>query len=181
MKNIALDISVLVEDPAWTAKLPRLQKRIAAVVEATVLAQNKVKLKHDAYEISLVLTNDHKIQTLNRTHRNKDYATNVLSFPMDTAPAAPGLPVMLGDVVLTFGVTAFEAKASKKNFDHHVLHLICHGTLHICGYDHETPSQARTMERLEKQILKGFNINDPYVAPAKAGAQPRTRLRPSPQ
>lgn len=162
MKDISLDISVLVEDPAWTAKLPRLQRRIAAVIESTVMAQSKVKLKHDAYEISLVLTNDRKIQTLNRDHRGKDYATNVLSFPMDTVPAAPGLPIMLGDVVVTYGVTETEAKAMKKRFDHHLLHLICHGTLHICGYDHVTPGMARTMERLEKLILKGFNIKDPY-------------------
>jgi probable rRNA maturation factor len=167
MPNPSLDISVLVEDPAWAAKLPRLQKHINAIINATLNTQNKVKLKHDSYEISLVFTNDRKIKKLNRDHRGKDYATNVLSFPMDTAPAAPGLPVMLGDIVITLGLTETEAKAAKKPFDHHVLHLICHSTLHLCGYDHITPGQARTMERLEKEILKGFNIPDPYTAPPR--------------
>jgi probable rRNA maturation factor len=162
MKTIDLDIAVLIEDPVWQTKMPRLKKRIKDVIETTFRKQNKIKIKYDSYELSLVLTNDRHIQTLNRVHRNKDYATNVLSFPMASSPAGPGLPVMLGDIVITYGVTAAEAKANKKRFDHHLLHLVCHGVLHVCGYDHITPGLARTMERLEKEILAGFNIPDPY-------------------
>lgn len=163
MLDVALNLSVMVEDAAWQAKIPRLQKKIIRAVENALLAQNKLKLKYPAYELNIVLTNDSNIKKLNAQHRQKDYATNVLSFPLDTKPPFPGLPVMLGDVILTHGVIESEAKTEKKPFQNHLLHLVVHGVLHICGYDHETNGQARTMERLEREILADMNIPDPYM------------------
>ncbi len=162
IKDISLDIAVLVEDSAWQKKLPRLQKKIVAAVETALLAQHKQRLKHPLYELSVVLTNDARIKTLNKQHRQKNAPTNVLSFPQDGMPMAPGMPAMLGDVILTYGVIEAEARVEKKTFDHHFLHLVVHGVLHVCGYDHITPGQARTMERLEKEILNDLNIPDPY-------------------
>ncbi len=163
IKDISLDISVLVEDAAWQQKLPRLQKKIVAAVETALLAQHKLRLKHDSYELSVMLTHDKKIKALNKQHRGKDYATNVLSFPQDGVPMAPGMPAMIGDIVLTHGVIEAEAKAEGKPFNNHFLHLVVHGVLHLCSYDHITPSQARTMEGLEKTILTDLNIPDPYL------------------
>ena len=161
--DISLDIAVLVEDLAWQKRLPRLQKKIVTAVETGLLAQNKLRLKHDRYELSVVLTNDAKIKTLNKQHRGKNTATNVLSFPQGGMPVGPGLPAMIGDIVLAHGVIEAEARAEHKTFDRHFIHLIVHGVLHLCGYDHETPSQARTMEGLEKSILADLNIPDPYL------------------
>ena len=161
--DISLDISVLVEDAAWQKRLPRLQKKIVRAVEVALLSQHKLRLKSDAYELSVVLTNDTRIKALNKEHRRKNYATNVLSFPQDAVPVGPGLPAMIGDIVLTHNVIADEAATEGKTFDRHFIHLVVHGVLHLCGYDHETPAQARTMEGLEKSILADLNIPDPYL------------------
>jgi probable rRNA maturation factor len=98
---------------------------------------------------------------LNRQYRHKDYATNVLSFPADLPPEL-GLP-LLGDVILCAPVVAREAQAQGKSLDAHYAHLTVHGVLHLLGYDHETISDARTMEGLEVQILDSMGIPDPYA------------------
>lgn len=163
MIDVALEIAVMVEDATWQAKIARLKNPILRAVQATILTQNKLRLKHPHYEINIVLVDDMEIKKLNAQHRGKDYATNVLSFPLERDPPAPGMPVMLGDVVLTHGVIAAEAKAAQKTFTNHVLHLVVHGVLHICGYDHMTNAQARTMERLERDILAGLDLPNPYA------------------
>lgn len=160
--DVALNLSVMVEDAAWQPKITRLKNKIREAIDTALLSQHKLKLRHPAYEINIILTNDGEIAELNHNHRGKNTPTNVLSFPIDTAPAGPGLPVMLGDIVLAYGVIDREAKAEKKTFAAHTLHLIIHGALHLCGYDHETSGQARTMEGLERQILADLGIADPY-------------------
>ena len=157
MRDVALDIKIKIEDTVWQKKFPRLQKKMMRAVEMALLTQNKVRLTHDCYEVSILLTDDAAIRKLNRTHRGFDKPTNVLSFPLlegEKMPIMDGVPIMLGDIVLTSGVITAEAKAQKKTFKQHLLHLVVHGVLHLCGYDHITNGQARTMERLEKEILE---------------------------
>jgi len=101
------------------------------------------------------LADDRKLQALNRDFRGKDKPTNVLSFP--------GLEGHGGDIAIAYGVTAKEAKAAAKNFADHASHLVVHGVLHLAGYDHERPKDARVMEPLEARILKRLGIADPYA------------------
>jgi probable rRNA maturation factor len=61
-------------------------------------------------------------------------------------------------------VAAKEAKAAGKRFADHVVHLVVHGVLHLAGYDHERPKDAKVMEPLEVKILKRLGIADPYAA-----------------
>jgi probable rRNA maturation factor len=98
---------------------------------------------------------------LNRDFRRKDYATNVLSFPVD---ATPGMePAWLGDIVLCAPVIAREARMQGKRRALHYAHLTIHGVLHLLGYDHRHARQARAMEALEVQILESMGIPNPYV------------------
>jgi probable rRNA maturation factor len=114
-------------------------------------------------ELSLVFTDDGRIQRLNADWRGKDKPTNVLSFPaFPMSPGAP-LPPMLGDIVLAFETVSREAALEEKPFDHHVMHLILHGFLHLLGYDHETPAEAETMEAIERKALARLAIPDPYA------------------
>lgn len=163
MIDIGLDISVKIEDPNWQKKFPRLQKKMIAAIEAALLSQHKLKLKHERYELSVLLTTNTDVHKLNKEHRQKDKPTNILSFPMGTDAAIPGMPFMIGDMVLAHDIIETEAKADKKTFTDHFIHLIVHGTLHLCGYDHMTPGQARTMQRLENEILADFGIDNPYL------------------
>lgn len=106
-------------------------------------------------EVSLALGDDAFVRSLNARFRGKDRATNVLSFPA-------GEPGFLGDVALAREMLGREAAEQDKQVHAHALHLLVHGILHLCGYDHETDEQAIAMETLERRILAGLGIADPY-------------------
>ena len=96
-------------------------------------------------------------RTLNAAYRQKDYATNVLSFPYETEPA------VIGDLAICLPVVLKEAVAQGKPADAHFAHLIVHGMLHLQGYDHETgPQDAARMEAKEREILARLGYPDPY-------------------
>src|SRR5688500_16968531 len=103
-------------------------------------------------------------RSLNRHYRGRDYATNVLSFPADMPEGLPEgvrLP-LLGDLVICAPVVAREAREQKKALNDHYAHLTVHGTLHLLGWDHEDEREAECMEQLEREILAGLGIADPY-------------------
>ena len=97
---------------------------------------------------------------LNADYRGKDQPTNVLSFP--AAPVERTLDGSLGDIVICAGVVAAEARGQGKALAGHWAHMVVHGVLHLHGFDHEGAREARTMEALEVEILRGFGYQDPY-------------------
>lgn len=104
-------------------------------------------------------------QSLNRHYRGKDYATNVLSFPAELPEGLPEgvrLP-LLGDLVICAPVVAREAAEQGKSLNAHYAHLTVHGVLHLLGWDHEDDQEAEAMEQLEREILAGLGIDDPYA------------------
>lgn len=115
-----------------------------------------------AAEISVLLTDDRAMAALNEQWRGKEGPTNVLSFPGDDRPSAPGAPVFLGDIVLAFETLEREAAGDGKPFADHLAHLVIHGVLHLLGYDHETDDEASEMEALETELLAGLGVPDPY-------------------
>jgi len=98
------------------------------------------------------------VADLNQRFRGKAGPTNVLSFP---APANP--EAHLGDIALAFGVCAREAAQQGKTLANHVQHLVAHGVLHLVGWDHQTETEAEEMEAMERRILAGFGVPDPYA------------------
>jgi probable rRNA maturation factor len=72
------------------------------------------------------------------------------------------LPPVLGDIVLAAETIRREAGLEDKPFEHHLIHLMVHGFLHILGYDHETDAEAEQMEGVERRILARLAIPDPY-------------------
>lgn len=97
-------------------------------------------------------------QALNRDYRNKDYATNVLSFPYDAGPP------LQGDLAICAPVVAREAAEQGKALAAHYAHLIVHGVLHLQGRDHVEEAAALCMEAEERQILAALAYPDPYAA-----------------
>lgn len=112
-------------------------------------------------ELSILLTDDEEQRELNRQWRNKDSATNVLSFPqIEPFGAIEGL---LGDLSFARQTLEREAAELDKSLQDHFTHLVVHGFLHILGYDHITEEQALQMEGLETKILASLGIADPYA------------------
>ncbi|WP_260599510.1 rRNA maturation RNase YbeY [Sphingomonas endolithica] len=122
-----------------------------------------------AVEISVRLTTDAEVQTLNAQYRHKDKPTNVLSFPMVQADLLDTVgqnsddgEVLLGDIVLAHGVCAAEAAEKGISVEDHATHLIVHGTLHLLGYDHLDDDEGEAMEAIEIDALKSLGLADPY-------------------
>ena len=109
-------------------------------------------------EITVRIVGEDEGRALNRDYRQKDHATNVLTF--DYAQA----PVVSADLVLCAPVVAREAVEQHKSLQEHYAHLLVHGALHAQGWDHETGEQdAQEMEVYETDILAGLGFADPYA------------------
>ena len=91
---------------------------------------------------------------LNRRFRNRDYATNVLSFPYGGGS---------GDIVLCHPVVEKEAREQRKTLAAHYAHLVVHGVLHLRGFDHAKKADASRMEREEARRLRRLGFGDPYA------------------
>ena len=110
-------------------------------------------------EITVRIVGEDEGRQLNRDYRQKDSATNVLTF--DYAQE----PVVCADLVLCAPVVAREAAEQHKSLQDHYAHLLVHGALHAQGWDHETSdADAQEMEAYETEILQGLGFADPYAA-----------------
>lgn len=107
-------------------------------------------------EITVRIVDAEEGQTLNRDYRQKDYATNVLTFDYTQEP------VVTADLVLCAPVVAKEAKEQKKTLEEHYAHLIVHGTLHAQGWDHDLDEDAQVMELRETEIMARLGYKNPY-------------------
>jgi len=147
-----LSITLLIQDAKWrkTRGLSARLKRAASLA----LKRGGADIESS---LTILLTDDKRVQALNLSFRGKDGLTNVLSFP-----AAASAENYLGDVAIAYGVTAKEAKVAGKGLADHAAHLAVHGVLHLLGFDHTTVRQAKIMEPLETLILNALNIADPH-------------------
>ena len=107
-------------------------------------------------EITLRIVDEAEGRELNNNYRQKDYATNVLTFPLNESP-------LMGDIVLCAPVVAQEAAEQGKTLAAHFAHLTVHGVLHLQGYDHENDADAEKMEALETQIVMNLGYAPPYL------------------
>lgn len=163
-------VDVLLEDHRWA------DVALGALAEQAARATlGHLGLEPDAFEIALLGCDDARIATLNTQFRNRDGATNVLSWPAQSlastgaggAPADPvltdaGGPTGLGDIAISYDTCQREAQAQNKTFCAHTSHLLVHGCLHLLGYDHIRDKDAALMERLEVEILANLGIANPY-------------------
>jgi probable rRNA maturation factor len=160
-ENEAVSIHVSVSSGGWLAACPDAEALAETAARAALADAPNARAPA---VVGVVLTGDAEQRQLNRTYRGKDSPTNVLSFAM-TEPGVlgpPGSPVLLGDVVLAFETVAREAGEQDKPLADHLRHLVVHGVLHLLGFDHETDTEAATMEARETAILKGLGVPPPY-------------------
>ena len=146
IRRAALQLSLQFADPTLRALLPRhsVQRWLCAALDAPA-------------EITVRFVGDAEGRQLNHDFRQKDYATNVLTFDYQHAP------VVVADLVLAAGVLQHEAADLGLPVADHAAHLLVHGALHAQGFDHEDDAEAEAMEARETAILRGLGLHDPYV------------------
>lgn len=149
----ALQVEVVVADRRpWAPSAKRLALWAAAAAGA--------RGRHA--ELAIRIVGKRESRRLNAQWRGKDYATNVLSFPVEGVPSVVR-PRPLGDLVICVPVVAAEAREQGKTQSAHWAHMVVHGVLHLLGHDHEHDAEAERMERLECRILAGLGFPDPYA------------------
>lgn len=156
------DIGIQWQDDAWNHVISEsvIRHTLSKILDFVTLP---------FFEISFVFANNSDIQKLNATYRKKNTPTNVLSFPgrtfkegmlEDTFHHAG--PLILGDIVMAVETVMMESTARNITPQHHTIHLIIHGFLHLIGYNHMEDHEAEKMESLETEILASLNIKNPY-------------------
>lgn len=163
------EIDIIVEAEDWRTSLPEVER----VVERAAGAAFARATRGGGDSLcAILLSDDAELRALNRQFRGQDKPTNVLSFPGavddDAGVAEPVFdgerPLPWGDVAIAFETTAREAAEQGKSLADHLSHLVVHGLLHLFGYDHEAADEAETMEAMEREILAGIGVADPYAA-----------------
>ena len=151
-------------DDNFAVDMSRLQQ-----AAQTVLARHDVAADS---AITVVISTDEAVQALNKQHRNIDAATDVLSFPADPLPpelAEEEDESYLGDVIIAFPYTKAQAEREGHDVGDSVALMVVHGTLHLLGYDHDTPENRAEMWAEQVAALKIMGI-DAAIVPALEGS-----------
>jgi probable rRNA maturation factor len=119
-----------------------------------------------AYELSLRLTDDTEIQTLNRDFRHQDRSTDVLSFAaleVDYPEIPIDEPLYLGDIVISVQTAARQAQSQGYSLEVELAWLAAHGLLHLLGWDHPDDEQLRRMLIQQQVLLAAIDLSAPLV------------------
>lgn len=167
MLRIDLDV-----DSRWHGKTDWQSLTLDAVTAAmNEHSFNSASLIAFDISVSILMASNDELRALNRDYRQKDRATNVLSFPMLGREELAAFhqndyvtahETLLGDIALAYETCAAEAAEKGISLPHHVTHLIIHGTLHLLGYDHIEEAEGDAMEALEVKALASLGLPNPY-------------------
>jgi rRNA maturation RNase YbeY len=134
-------------------------RRTRGLSRRRVLADGRALLAalgHADAELSVALVDDAAGAALNRRFRGRRGATDVLSFSLREGAHAKHRGGLLGDVVIAVGVARRQARERGHSLADECLRLLIHGVLHLLGYDHARPAQARRMRAKERALWKGL-------------------------
>ncbi len=137
--------------------------------DMTAIAMYTMQFINASCVISLVDLQTEKMTEINLKYRGTNKPTNVLTFVYPSHQShlthkQNHENLYYGEICFCYDIIVKEALTQHKPLSHHAMHLFIHGILHMCGYDHETESEALKMENTEANILSHFNINNPYLS-----------------
>lgn len=147
------------EFDAWPDVLDLFHRAVGAVVEF----EPRLSSPDLPWVLTVRIGGQDEARLMNKEFRHKDYATNVLSFPVEDEPEEGDEERYIGDIFICAEVVRREALDQGKTVDDHLIHMVVHGILHLLGFDHEDERMAKVMEALETEILATLGIADPYA------------------
>jgi probable rRNA maturation factor len=150
-KKHKLDLEVQYADPRLEQEItePMLQRWVQSALLGPA-------------ELTIRFVGQEEGQSLNRTYRGKDYATNVLTFAYNEGEELGDDDPTQADIILCTDILQREAAEQNKTLEEHAAHLVVHGVLHAQGYDHEHDEEADEMEQFERDIMEVLGYPDPY-------------------
>lgn len=151
--GLDLDLQIALQQPENFALPPQteFEQWVTAALDGSM----------ETVELTIRLVEKDESAALNTQYRDKQGATNVLSFPFE-APADVSLP-LLGDLIICAPLVVDESAAQNKTQRAHWAHLVVHGILHLRSYDHIDDAEALEMEGLERKIMAYLGFDDPYM------------------
>ncbi len=159
LKNNEFIIESSITASLWDEKLINNFHENLSKVLKEIYKKSNSTFSGTKKSISLCFAGDQQIIELNKSYRNTNSATNVLSFPSYSTTKDE---LFLGDIIFSSETICREAKRDNKSINNHLIHLFIHGVLHLLGYNHETEEEAKKMENLEIKILEKLKIDNPY-------------------
>ena len=149
--NFNSNIIINLQEPRWNSCSINMTRKVLKICRL------------QKYGISVILSNDKKVQYLNNKWKGKNKPTNVLSFPnKNVIPDSNFKTHYLGDIILGYETLKKEASYGNVLFINHMSHLLIHGILHLKGYAHNNRVNEKFMQTEEIRILKILNISNPY-------------------
>ena len=144
-----------------SSKFIKLSKSeiLDVVIEVLKTVEYKFTKNH---QLNLSFVSSEEMQLLNKTYRNKDKPTNVLSFELPENFPVGDEKTLIGEIALCEEIIQEESKKYKKIFENRLKHMIIHGLLHLIGFDHIKEEEENKMESIEKKIMKSLSAGDPY-------------------
>ena len=137
------------------------EESLIQTVVQTVLREENIQKNLD---VSVTLTNNEIIRSINKEHRNIDKETDVLSFPMVEREEIASLKQeddtedILGDIIISVPKVREQAEEYGHSFERELAYLVTHGMLHLLGYDHMIEEEKQVMRKREEEILAKLHI-----------------------
>lgn len=141
-----------------------LSEQTTALVEKVLQFAAQQQAIKDGSEVSVTFVTNDVIQEINRTYRNKDVPTDVISFAMEELGEGEieiknaDMPMLLGDIVISVERANEQAESYAHTFERELCFLAVHGFLHLLGYDHGTKEEEQVMFGLQETILQAFGL-----------------------
>lgn len=139
------------------------EETLALVGKVLRSAGEQLSVKEGS-EVSVTFVTNEAIQEINKTYRNKDMATDVISFAMEEMGEGEveiinaDIPTLLGDIIISVQRATEQAETYQHSFERELCFLAVHGFLHLLGYDHGTEQQEKEMFGLQESILQAFGL-----------------------
>lgn len=141
-----------------------IDSNLLKILESVVNLVLKKQGINTPVEVSISFVDNREIQALNKTYRNIDKSTDVLSFPLIEAEEVKAIDklrgeILLGDIIISIPKTLVQAEEYGHSFTREVSYLTVHGMLHLLGYDHMNSEEKTIMREKEKEVMKDLKIN----------------------